>query len=111
VWALFGLGRVEVAGTSMAPALLPGDRLLVRRTRRLRVGDLAVVVDPRAPARVLVKRVAAVSAAGVDVRGDNAAASTDSLAFGVVPRRLVRGRAWYRYAPAPRAGRLRRAER
>jgi len=96
--------RVAVTGNSMRPALEPGDRVLAVRTRRARAGDLVVVRDPRATGRLLVKRVAAVGAHGVEVLGDNAAASTDSRVFGPVP--VVWGRALYRYAPAARAGRL-----
>jgi nickel-type superoxide dismutase maturation protease len=98
--------RVQVSGTSMLPTLHAGDRLLVRRTRRVRPGDLVVVPDPREPTRVLVKRVRAIRVHGIEVAGDNPGASTDSRTFGVVPRRSLVGRAVYRYAPARRSGRL-----
>jgi nickel-type superoxide dismutase maturation protease len=100
------ISRVVVAGTSMVPTLLPGDRLLVRRTRRVRLGDLVVVPDPRDPDRVVVKRAAAVGAGRVEVAGDNPAASTDSREFGSVPRSSIQARAVYRYFPPDRAGRL-----
>ncbi len=109
--------RVEVAGWSMAPALRPGDRLFV--TGRPAgppawppVGSVVAVRDPRAPGRVLVKRVAAVDRRGgtLAVVGDNAPASTDSRAFGPVDRRALVGRARWRYAPAARVGRLGRSE-
>jgi signal peptidase I len=105
------LQRVEVSGESMAPALLPGDRYLVLRLGRVRLGDVVAVRDPRDSARVLVKRVAAtpggaVTCAGAVLRagdgyvvlGDNLPASTDSRAFGAVPRRLLLGRCVVRYA-------------
>ena len=76
----------------MAPALLPGDRLLVVAGRRARPGDVVAVLDPRRPDRIIVKRVAAVGPQGVTVVGDNAAASTDSRAFGPVRPAAVRGR-------------------
>jgi nickel-type superoxide dismutase maturation protease len=98
--------RVAVTGSSMAPGLLPGDRLLVVPARRLRPGDVVLVRDPRVPARRMVKRVAAVLPEGVDVRGDDPDASTDSRLFGPVPRGLVEGRAAYRYAPPGRVGRI-----
>ena len=98
--------RVTVDGDSMRPALLPGDRLLVLR-RRPRVGEVVVLRDPRVPGRIMVKRVHAVLPEGLDVRGDNPAASTDSRTFGPVAPRLVIGRAIYRYDPADRAGWLR----
>ncbi len=102
-----GVRRVVVEGRSMAPALLPGDRLLVVRTRHPRVGDMVAVPDPRHPHRLLVKRVAAMRGGFVELRGDNRQASTDSRMFGDVPQRLVRGRVVRRYAPPQRRGRLR----
>lgn len=107
------IGRVEVVGDSMRPTLEPGDRLLVRRTGRragdLLPGDLVAVADPRQPGRVVVKRLVAVGPAGLEVHGDNTAASTDSRTYGPVSPTAVRGRAVYRYHPAPRRGRLGRA--
>jgi len=111
VLGLRRLRRVEVTGGSMAPALLPGDRLLVRNrpTRRTwspAVGDVVAVCDPREPGRILVKRVAAVDRAArtLDIRGDDPGASTDSRHFGPVPVASVLGRAVYRYAPVERTG-------
>jgi len=103
--------RVVVAGGSMAPTFLPGDRLVVRSRwlgpgAPLAVGDVVALADPRDPARTLVKRVAAVDrAAGtLEVAGDDPGASTDSRDFGPVPVGSVVGRVVYRYAPAGRTG-------
>jgi nickel-type superoxide dismutase maturation protease len=96
--------RVVVAGDSMRPTVETGDRLLVWRTRRLAPGALVVVPDPREPSRVLVKRVVRLDGGTVEVRGDNAAGSTDSRVFGALPRGGIRGRALYRYHPPDRAG-------
>ncbi|GAA3709212.1 S26 family signal peptidase [Nonomuraea antimicrobica] len=59
-----------VDGTSMEPALRSGDRVLVRRTKRIRVGQIVVVEFPDLPSgsapattrgrQLLVKRVVAV---------------------------------------------------
>ncbi|MGC8481010.1 MAG: nickel-type superoxide dismutase maturation protease [Acidimicrobiales bacterium] len=98
--------RVAVEGDSMAPTLLPGDRLLAQRAAGLEVDDLVVVMDPRQQDRLLVKRVASINRAGVEVLGDNPGSSTDSRIFGIVPRELVIAVAKYRYAPAQRAGKL-----
>ncbi len=95
----------------MAPALEPGDRLVVVRLGRPRPGDLVALRDPGEPARLLVKRVAAVGPTGLEVRGDNPAASRDSRAFGSVTRSRVIGRAVYRYFPRSRVGWLRSAPR
>jgi signal peptidase I len=102
------LTLIAVEGHSMRPTLAEGDRLLVVRRRRYRVGDVVALPDPRRPDRVVVKRVAAVDGDRVSVLGDDADASTDSRTFGPVPARSVIGRAVYRYAPPERAGRLRR---
>ncbi len=105
------VGRVEVAGGSMRPALEPGDRLLVVRRRSYRPGAVVAVADPR-DGRLLVKRVTAVDGAGgLVVTGDVPDASTDSRTFGPVPHALVRGQAVHRYAPAARAGRMPRPGR
>ncbi len=110
--AVTRLDRVTVTGLSMAPTLLPGDRLLVLRTWRVRVGDVAVVRDPRDPSLEVVKRVVGLDRDGaVEVRGDHAAASTDSRTYGPVPRALLVGRAIYRYAPPTRTGPIERQQR
>jgi nickel-type superoxide dismutase maturation protease len=103
--------RVEVSGSSMRPALLPGDRLLVvsppvLRPRWPRPGEVIAVRDPRDPSRVLVKRVARIDRrrGTLEVLGDARGASTDSREFGPLPRSAVVGRAVYRYAPAGRSG-------
>jgi len=114
--ALAGTRRLEVAGSSMTPTLVAGDRLVVVRLPArwpLRRGDLVALRDPRPGEghRLLVKRVVAAGPAGVEVAGDHPAASTDSTTFGPVPRPSVVGRAVYRYGPPGRTGRLGRAPR
>jgi nickel-type superoxide dismutase maturation protease len=99
--------RIEVAGPSMIPTLVPGDRLLVvPPARPLRSGDLVAFRDPERPSRLLVKRVESVSATGVQVRGDNEGASRDSRDFGDISHEAVVGVACYRYHPRRRAGAL-----
>ena len=116
-----GIGRrwldvVEVHGESMAPALLPGDRLLVESrsylSRQPRQGEVVLAADPREPERELIKRVAAVDGtrATAELRGDAPGSSTDSREFGVVPLSAIRWRAVIRYWPLERAGRLDAAE-
>ena len=102
------LVRVTVAGSSMAPTLRPGDRVLVRRTtaRSVRRGDLVVFARPREQERTwMIKRVLAVPGDAVPrsevpvlwgyrdpvvprgrfvVVGDNPADSYDSRQFGYV---------------------------
>ncbi len=96
----------------MAPALLPGDRLLVESRsytqRAPKPGEVVLAADPREPQRELIKRVSAVDAelGQVELLGDAPAASTDSREFGSVPLASIRWRAALRYWPPGRVTRL-----
>lgn len=103
-WPLF---RVRVGGPSMLPGFAPGERLVVSRWARWGPGSVVALPDPRDPGRMLVKRVHSVGPGAVDVRGDNAGASTDSRTFGPVAPAAIAGRVVYRYFPAEVAGRVR----
>ncbi len=100
LWAA-NRSQVRVAGWSMAPALWPGDRLLTVPvptplvSRALRAGDVVVVRDPHHVGEghhLVVKRVATIDAAGIDVGGDDPARSTDSRTWGPLPPASVRRR-------------------
>ncbi len=97
------LAVVEVRGRSMAPTLLPGDRLIVLRATP-RPGRIVLARDPREPGRELIKRVAELDARGAWLRGDNPAFSTDARAFGAIPPSAIRWRALVRYWPPSRIG-------
>jgi nickel-type superoxide dismutase maturation protease len=99
------LDVVEVRGHSMAPTLLPGDRLLVVRAPP-RPGRVVLAADPRDPRRELIKRVARIEPSGIHLHGDNPAASTDGRAFGPVPATTIQWRAVLRYWPPGRIGLL-----
>ncbi len=96
----------------MAPALAPGDYLIVdARAYAIRApapGEIVIARDPRAPARALVKRVAALDpGGGVVLLGDNREESSDSRVFGALPLSELRGRALWRYWPPSRFGPIR----
>jgi signal peptidase I len=108
--------RVTVQGWSMAPTLLPDERLLFDRLaytrRRPRRDDVVLVAHPLQPALRMVKRLTGVPGDTVDhtitlrrgeywVEGDSEA-STDSREFGPVRRSDLLGRAWLRYWPVER---------
>lgn len=121
-----GIWRVAVAEASMAPALAPGDWLLLDPThgRWPRRGSIVVFREPDTDL-LAIKRVAArpgdrvlISAGilhlGPDeawLLGDNAAVSLDSRRYGPVPLDTLVGRAWFRYAPPTRIGPIRRGAR
>lgn len=109
--------RVTVRGWSMAPTLLPGDRVLFDRLAYVRdrpnPGDVVLVAHPLQPGLRMVKRLAGVPGETVDgvrllargeywVLGADPEASTDSREFGPVRRRDLLARAWVRYWPTDR---------
>jgi signal peptidase I len=119
---LDGTWRVAVEEESMAPALLPGDWLLIDPTcpRWPRRGAIVVFREPGTDA-LAIKRVAAHPGDRVRISqgilhlagdeawllGDNLAPSVDSRRYGPVPVEALVGRAWFRYGPLRRLGRLR----
>lgn len=97
-WAV-NRSLVEVDGRSMAPTLLPGDRLLTVPAGRgaCRPGRVVVVADPTDPDHLVVKRIASAEAGQVTVLGDDPSASTDSRHWGPLPRANVRRRVLRRW--------------
>ncbi|WP_433186630.1 S26 family signal peptidase [Actinoallomurus sp. CA-150999] len=115
----YGLLITTVDGDSMEPELRPGERVLVRRTKRARAGRLVVFAYPdlpnggTAPGEYLIKRAVAVpgdrlpsgwedpdvqAIAGtivppghLVVLGDNRATSWDSRHYGFLDRDLLVG--------------------
>jgi nickel-type superoxide dismutase maturation protease len=103
--------RVAVRGHSMEPTLVDGDWLLVDpdiyRGRAPKVGEIVVARDPRESNRVIVKRVAGVASDGaVTLTGDHPAHDADGSAIGAVSPAAILGRAWFRYWPTSRFGRV-----
>ncbi len=106
--ALRRLDAVEVTGASMAPALLPRDRLLVESLtyarRRPRPGEVVLAADPREPDRERLLALASHRDGRVRLSGDHPAGSTDSRTFGAVPVDAIRWRVALRYWPPLRFG-------
>jgi nickel-type superoxide dismutase maturation protease len=101
-WPLF---RVAVAERSMEPALGPGDWLVVRRTQRIRQGQVVIARNPDNPDMVLVKRAARRMPDGRWwLESDNKdVAAVDSRRFGPVPRASILGFVLFRYRRGSRA--------
>ncbi|MEO3746638.1 S26 family signal peptidase [Plantactinospora sp. B5E13] len=122
---------IKVVGDSMRPGLAPGDRLLVRRTRRLRVGNIVIahhqeggrrtVPTGSAASAWLVKRLAALPGdtvpepvvhavggrfrhvpAGMTVLLGEHPESLDSRRWGFVPLEDIEGVAVWRLGPDDR---------
>jgi signal peptidase I len=107
--AAIGLARaaftvIRVDGDSMIPSYRSGDAVLIVRrwaTRPVCPGDVVVCLLPPGvpgPEGYLVKRVTAVVAGQVTVRGDGPG-SYDSRAFGPVAEDRVLGRVLWRLIP------------
>jgi signal peptidase I len=105
--------RVAIAGSSMTPALEPGDWALAVATSRIRRGSIVVVEHPERPGFEIVKRVLALPGdvapdgrvlgdGDIWVEGDALDGSTDSRHFGPVARERVRGTIRLVYWPAAR---------
>ena len=123
-----GPWRVAVAEESMAPALAPGDWLLIdpTPTRWPRRGSVVVIREPDSGI-LAVKRIAAgphdrvrtgpgaltlgLASDEAWLLGDNRNHSVDSRRYGPVPLEALVGRAWLRYAPLGRIGRIGRGRR
>ena len=94
-WPICG---IKVAERSMEPALKPGDWLLVRRTRRIRPGQIVLARHPERPEMLLVKRAVRRVDGGWWLASDNpGAGAVDSRRFGAVPGPLIEGRVLGRY--------------
>ena len=100
--------RIAVGGHSMEPTLLDGDWLLVdRRARRMQRGDVVVARDPRAPQRLIVKRVVEVAPdGGLVLAGDHGAHRDERI--GPLERDQLLGSVRLRYWPPRRIGRVAR---
>jgi nickel-type superoxide dismutase maturation protease len=92
----------------MAPALRPGDWLLVwrglrpGRPPRVRPGQLVVAWHPDRTDFLLVKRAVRRTAGGWWLESDNrGVGEVDSRSFGAVPGDLISGRVLLRYRRGP----------
>lgn len=87
-----GFATYQVAGGSMAPTLFDGDVVIVRKTKRVKPGDIVVARHPHRANFTIVKRVVRAESGGWWIEGDNAAATDDSRSYGAVDRSLIIGK-------------------
>jgi signal peptidase I len=122
--ARHGPWRAEVAEGSMAPSLLPGDWLLLDPTgvRWPRPGSIVVIREPGtgilAIKRVVERGSTSAPGTGGDLQrslgprdawllGDAPTDSIDSRTYGPLDADALVARAWFRYGPLGRVGRIR----
>jgi hypothetical protein len=120
-----GPWRVLVAEDSMRPTLEPGDWLLVDPTIKVwpKRGTIVVIREPETEV-LAIKRVVArpgdvirttdgpirLSRTQAWLLGDDRAVSRDCRAYGPVDLERLVARAWFRYGPRGRTGRLERSD-
>ena len=79
----------------MFPTILEGDLIIYRSTKALKYkpieGSIVIAKHPLKKDLLIVKRVLKVSKFGIDLRGDNALASSDSNKFGLIPSKFIIG--------------------
>ena len=90
--------RIRVSGNSMSPLLKDGDEIYVDldayRHAAPEAGDIVLSAHPYIANMQILKQVQSRNSDGsLYLLGLNPSESTDSRAFGAVPRRLIRGRA------------------
>ena len=95
---LLALGRrrhCRIDGKSMMPTLYTGDivifRPLTSRDEPLHNGCIVVLDHPLKERTLIVKRIHKVLSKGIELRGDNEQASTDSRQFGLVRNAQIKG--------------------
>jgi signal peptidase I len=93
---LFNLEIRRVEGNSMAPAFMPGDKVLLkRRTSDLQPLHIGEIVMINREGEELLKRIVRYEIGGhtgqgmVTVEGDNKEESIDSRHWGAIPSRFV----------------------
>ena len=84
-----GLRRYcRVEGYSMMPTIHPGDLVIYRPIKSNESypceGNIVVAKDPVRRNSLIIKRIYKKNSEGLDLRGDNNHASTDSRQFGIV---------------------------
>ena len=104
--------RVAIEGPSMAPALLPGDWVLVVTPRSYRAREIVVVEHPGRPGYEMVKRICGLPGDTIDgralgedeywIEGDFEQASTDSRQFGPVTTEALKAKVLLVYWPPAR---------
>ncbi|PSR17476.1 nickel-type superoxide dismutase maturation protease [filamentous cyanobacterium CCP3] len=101
LWLLRLRRRFRVVGESMQPLLVASTEVLINpfayRQSRPSPGDLVVAYHPHQPGLRLIKWVVYVEAEGCFLKGLNAAASTDSREFGLVPWERIVGQVVCRF--------------
>jgi len=96
VWAITS---VAVAGNSMEPTLKSGDWWLVRKTQKIKPGQIVAFWEPNRIDLLAVKRVDHQVAGSWWMLGDNPHTSVDSRSFGPVEPRHIVGRLLFRFRP------------
>ncbi len=71
IYLLYGKGALffEVPSRSMEPTLLPGDKVVAFRVKRIERGDVIAFISPLNPKDILVKRVVGLPGEEIEIHG------------------------------------------
>ncbi len=93
--SFFPFAKYQVAGQSMQPTLVKGNKILVYKWGKIREGDIVVC---SISSRKYIKRVVKIERKDYFLQGDNTKFSTDSRDFGPVKRKNIVGKMILKYA-------------
>lgn len=93
LWALQLRRCYRVEGESMLPLLKSGDRVLLKKEKEYRAGDIVVTQHPYKQSVRLIKKIEKTSGDRFFLVGLNHEASTDSRVFSAIPKSQILGRA------------------
>lgn len=88
----------RIVGDSMLPGYYPGSLIVLRRFRRLYVGDVVML---RHNGSEKIKRIAGLRPGEVFVLGDNPGSSSDSRDYGWLPEASVSAKVLFPKHPKP----------
>ena len=77
----------------MLPALRSGEQVIVKKSAKIKAGDIVIAQHPYKRSVEMIKRIEKIESDGkFFLIGDNADESTDSRAFGAVSIECIKGK-------------------
>ncbi len=85
--------RYRVENNSMFPALRSGEQVIIKKSAKLKVGDIVIARHPYKKSVEIIKRIKEIDEGGkYFLIGDNKDESSDSRTFGAVSIEYIKGK-------------------
>lgn len=85
--------RYRVENNSMLPTLKSGDQVVIKKSSKLKNGDIVVAYHPFKKSVEIIKRIKEIDENGnYFLIGDNSEESTDSRTFGAISLKYIKGK-------------------